>query len=53
VPPPTAVSEMLVVVQVKIVVVGGVMAATGGLLSRVITMKSVSVQPLAAVTVTV
>ena len=44
---------MLVVVHVRSVVVGAVIAATGAVIVCVIVMDSVSVQPFAAVTVTV
>src|SRR5574344_2126398 len=54
VPPPVAVTEIDNVVQVKIVVpVLLVLPAVGGVIFCVIVIASVSVQPLAAVTVTV
>jgi hypothetical protein len=53
VPPPVAVKPIPVVVHVKTVVVGAVIAATGAVLFCVIVMDSVSVQPFVAVTVTV
>jgi hypothetical protein len=53
VPPPAAVKVMEVVVHVRTVVVGAVIAATGAVIFCVIVMDSVSVQPFAAVTVTV
>ena len=53
VPPPVAVMLIDVVVQVNSVVVGGVMPAVGAVRFCVIVMLSVSVQPLAEVTVTV
>ena len=52
-PPPVAVKLMLVVVHVRSVVVGAVIAATGAVIVCVIVMDSVSVHPFAAVTVTV
>ena len=52
-PPPVAVKLILVAVQVRTVVVGAVIAATGAVLFCVIVMDSVSVHPFAAVTVTV
>jgi hypothetical protein len=44
---------MLFVVQVIIVVVGGVMATTGGAIFCVMTCAAVAVQPIDEVTVTV
>ncbi len=52
-PPPVAVKLIPVAVQVRTVVVGAVIAATGAVLFCVIVMDSVSVQPFAEVTVTV
>ena len=52
-PPPVAVKLILVVVHVRTVVVGAVIAATGAVLFCVIVMDSVSVHPFADVTVTV
>ena len=53
VPPPVAVKLILVVVHVRTVVVGAVIAATGAVLFCVIVMDSVSVNPVGPVTVTI
>jgi hypothetical protein len=53
VPPPVAVKEMAVVVQVKIVEVGTLIPAVGAIEFCVIVDAAVAVQPLVPVTVTV
>jgi hypothetical protein len=53
VPPPVAVKVIEVVVHVRTVVTGDVIAAIGAVISWVIVIDSVSVQPFADVTVTV
>ena len=53
VPPPVAVSAIEVVPQVSAVVVGVDIAAVGAVMSCVMVIDSVSVHPLAEVTVTV
>ena len=53
VPPPVAVKLIEVVEHVSIVVAGAVIPAVGALVFCVMVIGSVSVQPLAAVTVTV
>jgi hypothetical protein len=53
VPPPVAVKLIPVVVHVRTVVIGAVIAATGAVIFCVIVIDSVSVHPFADVTVTV
>jgi hypothetical protein len=52
-PVPLPVKDILVVVQVRTVVVGGVILVVGALLFCVIICAAVAVHPFAAVTVTV